>query len=413
MIGGMNMNENNGIFIDLISAFINRHDPEVVEKPDWDEVYRMGRIHDVSGMVYLMANKLQEEYKPAPEIQSKMKKDFFSTVMRSDAQDKGMEEIISALNEGEIPHILLKGFVVKNYYPAREMRTMGDIDILIKPEDREKSHKLLKSLGCKSGNQYGDEWAYSNVNLKFEVHTSLVNEVTDISPYIKDYFSSVWDHAVIFSGSFTYELDREYHFLFLMVHMAKHFLATGCGIRMIMDIAVYIDYFKDNLNWEYIDKEIEKLNLVIFSKNVYILCSRWFGTNFHFQLPVMEDGFYSELSRYILSGGTFGFHERNLQARLLRIEYSQSNQPDKKSSKIFSIINACRKKLFMDYHTMSNIGEYSFIKDKPLLLPIGWIYRFLYCAVVKGGKSLRVLKGIAKGSEEAEKQYEIISGLGL
>ena len=53
----------------------------------------------------------------------------------------------------KIKHIVIKGYILKKYYPSREYRSMSDIDIFIDLSDREKVYKIInvKSLPVKAG----------------------------------------------------------------------------------------------------------------------------------------------------------------------------------------------------------------------------------------------------------------------
>jgi hypothetical protein len=407
------MDRNTEYFISLLSSFINKEKPALIKNIDWNQIYNLGKIHSLSGILYLMAKGIKEEYKPSSELLKQMKKDFIKAAILSASQENETNNIIRALNEAKISHVLMKGCVIRNYYPAKEMRTMGDIDILIKQQDRKKSHNLLKSMGYTPGNTFGEVWNYTKGNVHFEIHTHIMCRNMHNGTNYVGYFSGAWNHVVQALNPYTFEFNREYHFVYLMVHMAKHFDGSGCGIRMILDIALYLNYFKNSLDWSYIDKEIEKLNLSAFSKNIYILCTRWFGTSINFKLPSMEKDFYDKLSHYILSAGTFGFYQRNPNAATLRNEYLENKVKHKSLFEKFSIINVYRKKLFPSYESMLNSQYCWLIKNKPLLLPIAWIYKFLRCAFKDPKKLLSLLFGIAKSREESKKQYEIFSKLGL
>jgi hypothetical protein len=407
------MDNNRKYFISILSSFINKQKPEAELGVNWEEIYKLAKTHSVSGMVYLMAKELQSEYRPDAELFKRMKKDFVSTAMLSAAQESEMDNIIKALKEAEIPHVLMKGYVMRNYYPAKEMRTMDDIDILIKPEDRERSHKLFQELGYTPGLIYGEVWDYTKGTVHLEIHTKIMSRNMHNGIDYVGYFSDAWNHAVPTPEAYTFEFDKVYHFLFLMVHMAKHFKGSGCGMPMIMDIAVYLQYFKESLNWKQVEKELEKLNLTVFSTNIYILCSLWFGTSFNFKLPVMVEGFYRDLSDYILSAGTFGLHERDLHARSLRNEYLESRAEDKGLTHCVALVNVCRKKLFPEYEVMVNSKYNSIIRNRPFMLPVGWLYRLIEYVLKKPEKYYRVLYSIIKGRKESQKQYEMISKLGL
>lgn len=401
------MDKETTYFLSLISAFINRQEPQIERDLNWEQVYNLSKIHSVSGIIYLMVKKLEKVYKPDTMLLDMMKKDFSITFINSVVQNNEAEIIIEELNNAKIPHVFLKGFVLKNFYPMKELRTMGDIDFLIKPEDREKTHSLMLDLGYEEGNIEGQVWDYIKGIVRLEVHTQIMyHNISNGIDYVS-YFKNTWSHVRQKSKSYTYELTDEYHFLFLLVHMAKHFDYNGCGIRMIMDIAMYMIYFRDRLDWNYINVEIEKLDLVIFTKNILILCNLWFGVKCQEQLPSLYDSFYRDLSHYILSAGTFGVYERNIYARLLRKEYSN----DIGIARVF--LRAYRKIIFPNYKDMYEIKYYSFLKNRPFLLPISWIYRVWRCILFKGKSSVCKLIDIAKSKKEADKQYEILNKLGL
>lgn len=403
------MDKDTVYFISLLSAFINGQDPQQEGDVNWEKVYRLSTVHAVSGIAYLIAKKLKGAYPLDNVLLNQMKKEFKATLVKSVKQEAEIERIIEKLIGDRIPHAFMKGFVVKNYYPVKEMRTMGDIDFLIKPEDRLKTHSMMLELGYEAGQIEGEVWDYTLGTVHLEIHTQIMyRNIANGVDYVS-YFSDTWGHVRRKVNGYTYELTEEYHFLFLLVHIAKHFDGSGCGIRMIMDIAMYLIYYKDRLNWNYIEDEIEKLQLVQFSETIFSLCNLWFSVEFPEKLPRLEEHFYRDLSHYILSAGTFGFYQRNSHARKLRIEYTN----EKETSQVLSIIRMYRKTCFPSYEKMSKIKKYSFLRKRPILLPVAWIDRAYRSIIVKGNRSLGMLVDISEIKEEAKVQYELFYKLGL
>ncbi len=407
------MDNNSKYFITLLSSFINQKEPVQKLEIDWCEVQKLAMIHSVGGIIYSMANKLEEIYKPKLDILQKMTQDYALTILRSSIQEYEMENLINSLDNAKIPHVLIKGFIIRDYYPAKEMRTMGDIDILIKYEDREKTDKLMLNMGYIAGHKEEEVWDYTKNSVHIEVHTQIMyHNLTNNVDYVS-YFSEAWNHVIQKSNVYTYELNDEYHLLFILIHTAKHLNGSGCGIRMIMDIAMYLIYFKDSLDWNYLNREIEKLNLVLFTKNILILCKMWFEVKFPYELPKLDDDFYRDLSDYILSAGTYGYFQRNPNTKILRNEFLKSKVEVNGFRKTLAMINLYRKIFFPNYKDMSKIKYYSFIKNRPWLIPFGWIYRVFRCIFLKSEKSLGLLGDISNEQEESEKQYKIIRRLGL
>lgn len=67
-------------------------------------------------------------------------------VYEDSRQTAEIEEILNAFEKGGIYCIPLKGIVTKRFYPASELRTMGDLDMLYQPEQTEKLKSVMESL---------------------------------------------------------------------------------------------------------------------------------------------------------------------------------------------------------------------------------------------------------------------------
>ena len=66
-----------------------------------------------------------------------------------------LEHIKSVFEKNKIEYILLKGSVLRNYYPEPWMRTSCDIDILVHDEQLDKAVKVLTQTGYRvEGNKH-------------------------------------------------------------------------------------------------------------------------------------------------------------------------------------------------------------------------------------------------------------------
>ena len=57
------------------------------------------------------------------------------------------ETLSAHLTSQGIAHMPVKGYYLRKLYPLPELRTFGDIDVLIHSADREKTDRLMNSLG--------------------------------------------------------------------------------------------------------------------------------------------------------------------------------------------------------------------------------------------------------------------------
>ena len=81
------------------------------------------------------------------EILTKLQRDFLNTSAFAMKREAIVDNLSNILAKNNIENVFIKGYVVKDYYPVKEMRTMGDVDVLIREEDREKCHRVLVENG--------------------------------------------------------------------------------------------------------------------------------------------------------------------------------------------------------------------------------------------------------------------------
>ena len=70
--------------------------------------------------------------------------------------------------------------------------------------------------------------------------------------------------------------ETEEHFIFLLFHLAKHLNSSGAGIRMVLDLAVFLKKYQDSMDWEFIRKELAGIRLQDFAEHILSLCGALF-----------------------------------------------------------------------------------------------------------------------------------------
>ena len=414
----MNMDTSSVYFIKLLTAFIKNTEPP---KPgcmasseakrndqsgdiDWGKIYELASMHSLSGAVYLAIQRLEDSDKPQLSVLNKFKSDFFYANFRYEEQEKTYLEITKKLNEEKIEHLFFKGIVVREYYPVKQMRTLGDIDFLVHQKDQDAVRKVFTQMGYKNTSTKEHE-KYRRGKTIIEAHDKIINKQFNSKVDYFSYFENVWDHAIAKENSYTLELDLNYHMVFLITHIAKHFYDFGAGVRMILDIAVIIEKFGDMLDFSYIWKELRKIKLDIFARNIFGLCGRWFNVKTLYEVFDIDEDDYQDMTKYILDGGTFGFSNNNIAISAIRKEYSK-----KENGKIIQL-KAFWGKTFLDFNIMKQ--KYPFLKRFPFLLILAWAHRIYRCIVKKRSRTLKIINGIFKCTEEAENSYTMMKRIGL
>lgn len=386
--------DNRQYFIDIINKFIYGGEYIPPKDIDWFQIRQIAEIHSMLGIVGIVVNR--SNINMPVECYEMFDYMVFDGAKRGILIESIFNDVTKALNKAEIPHIIVKGYILRNLYAEKDMRTMGDLDFVLKEEDLEKSKEALLAAGFKLTSVYRGEWSYEKNGMTVELTKSLMDADVGYINY-EEYMSSIFDKTVLIN-EYTYELNNDFHFIYMMLHTMKHFYSEGCGIRMILDLALFVRKYKDSLNWDYINAEFNKLKIDVFAKNIIAVCARMFNIDFDADI---DDDLYMEIYDYILEGGAFGF-ARNKEGIAGNRDRIAKNE---------SVIASLFKRAFPDNNTMKGlIGWYS---DKPvILLPVAWVYRWIHSVYLKRGFLFKTLINTGE-KDESLKQLELLKRIGL
>ncbi len=278
------------------------------EIPNLFEVYAAAKKRGIENIVaYGMADK--KDLLPAGTWDL-FEKSIFRAIAQEAEQEKALGAFLAALKKRNIPYILLKGYVLKHLYPSSDMRYMGDIDVLISPGNAAAAKEILHEMDFRINFENVREFnAISVRGVDLEIHLDMVSAQYKLW---NDYYRDIWEKAKKTEDG-EYELSDEEHFIYSIVHLAKHYKGTGIGPRAFLDVFVYLSE-KKNLDFAYIEKGLEKLELSAFSKNVLALAELWFGGGARTEL-------LSQMEAYVLESDLYGsrehaeVHERMLALR--------------------------------------------------------------------------------------------------
>lgn len=181
------------------------------------------------------------------------------------------ETLSASFTEHGIAHMPVKGYYLRKLYPTPELRTFGDIDLLIHPEDRQKVHELMLSLGYTVKQDWEPTYSYIKDAEYYEIHTNLMDGNLDGRTDLQAYFDAAWAHAEPDDG-LRFRPEDDFHFIYTVCHMAKHLYGGGAGLRMYLDVALYIKHKDDSLHWQAIAGEFVALHLAEFFYTVMNAC---------------------------------------------------------------------------------------------------------------------------------------------
>ncbi|MGM9661028.1 MAG: nucleotidyltransferase family protein [Faecousia sp.] len=384
----------------LLGAYLREEEPQVWENVDWVKLVQLSQIHCVTGILGYMT--MSWPICPDEQMKASLRSVCLNTIALF-ARRAALADVFSqTLSRNGIDHIIMKGFVLREYYPVPELRTFGDIDLVIRSEDRKKSDELLRSLGYQPETDWEPVFSYTKDVEYYEIHSEIMEvNVSDKADY-RGYFRDPWQYAEA-AGDHRYQFKPEFHFLYLLTHIAKHVTGSGAGVRMYLDVAAFLRRFGTSLDWDWIQKELEKLRFTDFANIVLLMVQEAFGVESPIPLQAVEEETMRAFLKFTMDGGVFGRAGRDSGTESLK---NQSRGREK-----ISRIGTVARRLFPAAKTIES--RYTYLQDKPWLLPAAWIHRLVKTRDTWQQHTEEAQNILLADKEEVRKIQKLYEKLGL
>ena len=336
----------------LVKSALTGEKMKIPENFDWDGALNTAKEHQIIPMLYYGVQ--YSGITPPAEIMQKLELTTYKNIAVSQNQLYALEQIYKAFDENKIDYMPLKGSVLKFIYPKPEMRPMGDADILIRQEQYEKIRPIMVNLGFNEIRESDHElvWDKKGV-LHIELHKRLIP--SDNKDYY-EYYGDGWRFAR-HKENYRYGMRDEDNYIYLFTHYAKHYRYGGIGIRHMTDLYVFAAH--SELDYEYIEEELKKLQLLEFYKNTKHTLDVWFGGE-------TPDNMSDFITAKIFGSGSYGTYDAHLVSSAVK---SSKSVGSAKNIKIKRLKNA----IFLPYEHMCK--KYPILIKCPIILPIMWVVR--------------------------------------
>lgn len=357
------MTKEQRFFLNILSDHIAGSGTNKIKNVNWETITEMAHSHQVEGIVYFQC----KSFIPA-EKQMYFEKIFSFSFYYYKHRKMILERLTKTCNIKGIPFFTVKGVQVAKYYPVPALRTMGDIDLVVRADDKELVSKELLDMGFEYNVEYeGKERRFCYQGMHFDLHDHLIYDEDITLREHKAFFNNCWQYVE--KGV----LNPNFHFLFIIVHLRKHLMNRGAGFRMFLDLAA-ISQNENQLNWSWIEDQLQSLKIIEFSKVCFGLVDEWFNIKVPIAYPELEKSFVDNISEKIFANGIFGYgcddNNNNNLINNIRVH---------KGPRWVRRLSIISEKAFPSYRYLKDGDNYKFLKKHPFLLPIAWVYRcFLF-----------------------------------
>ena len=310
----------------------------------------------------------------------------------TESQIEETKALCAAFEEEKIDYALLKGSVIMNYYPKPYVRSMADVDILVRVGQYDRIEPIMRRFGYEQGTESDHEYNWQKGRVHIELHKYL------IPSYNKRYYAYFGDGWALMrqtENTTAYTMTDEDCFVYAFTHYAKHFRDGGIGIKHLTDLWV-CKRACPNMDEKYILKGLKHLGLDEFYANVMQTASAWFDGG---EMTEIAQTLTSE----IISSGAYGRADSYRKAEALR------NAPAAgKKSKFRWVM----RKIFLPYKNMCI--KYPFLRYVPILLPVMWVVRWIAAMICKPKNVKKNVHDARNMSQEAVDEYRAyLASLGL
>ncbi len=219
---------------------------EIIVPPDTDfeALYKEAMAQAVPMLVFEHLGAEDKASLP-PAALSVWQKQTMQLAIRNERLLAEQGEIIRLLRENGIPCAILKGSSAAASYPNPALRIMGDIDVLVSPENQQAAVRLLQQNGF---GEVLEEEHHCHLTVKRNGFAAEIHNAPNGFQFIKDqsvsnalrrFFENALDSAEHF-GEIPV-LSAEHQAVVLLLHKLEHFLSGSLGLRQLCDWACFVD----------------------------------------------------------------------------------------------------------------------------------------------------------------------------
>ena len=362
-------------YIKVLGLYLNKkEDPSfALDKNELSFFIKLSKHHSLMAFLYQAINNVKANV--PSEALNELEQYYLANLRKSVLFDKERNELFAYLKEKRIEYLPLKGIIIKNYYLDPYTREFADNDILFEDKgsalirDYFKSRQYTVELYKKSNHDVYIKKPFFN----FEMHRALFFPNEDNAKnveYFKDYLNNSPK-----KDEYEHYLTNENFYIYFLAHSYKHYHVSGCGIRTLIDIYLYLK--NNDLDFDYINKELIKLDLLDFSNDIKSLSFKLFDNQ---ELNAKEN----DMLLFIASSGTYGTLEHSVD----------------KGVKEKGKFGYMMKRIFPPYSFYKSAypwAYYSFV-----LIPIAWLCRFFRILFKNPKKATSELKMIKNHKDDKD-----------
>ena len=358
------------------------------EDIDWQKVLDAAKRQKVEYLV-AYALKRNSQLPCTSEIRDPLLKEARTIMFSNAVHKRGIFQLLEEMEAAEIPAVLLKGYAIADCYALPESRMCGDADIWINPKDEDRACEFMKKQGFTVSPRWknGHHAVCNHPMLGcVELHVILYDEIVEdvwfgkmdgsefvVEPYLRINTEDGKYHTLGYTD----------HFIFLTLHMIKHFILSGLTVQMMLDVALYFKQHASRIDAERVWNTINSLhygklfNCVLWGMINYCGFRQSDFLGICAAVPEQVEDILSDLEE----GGWMGYVDKSAREDGWHEYNRQVILEDKSKVQYLLYMFHWRASFYFKalFPTVSVLArKYPYIRKYPLLIPWAWFHRLIF-----------------------------------
>ncbi len=347
---------------DILNSVANKREaPILMANPRWAMMVNVAEFHNIPNLMYY--GTLGIDRKNNTSWKERIEKQYHAAVHGEQWYSAAINDIIKYFEHGKIHFMLLKDFLIREYYPQNDMRQLKNVRILVDKGSEEKIENILKQLDYTFQEDLTpDEKLYVKVpGVSLIIQTGILFQ----NKRLRKFFSTTVKDSQKKAGyDYYHEFSKENFYTYLIVNAADCFAKGTVDIREMLDIWRYYSTVYSLLDFSVITPNIELMDLEKFHNILMKMLGEWFGG---IDCGTKSEAYYG-CEKFVLSKGGEG---REACAKILPPlkDVTEIYEKDLKRQRR----KESRHWAFPPLSYM--VGMFPTLEKAPFLLPFFWLVR--------------------------------------
>ena len=254
----------------------------IPDEVDWNALKALADEQGLSAVLVDGVERLPENKRPPKEtILQWIGETLQVYEYRYEMYKKAIAELACIYNAHGYKMMILKGYACSLDWPRPNHRPCGDIDIWQFGQQKEADALLAKEKGVKIDNSHHHHTIFYWRDFMVENHYDFINVYQQkshksLEKLFKQLGADDSKHIEVF-GERVYLPTSNLHALFLIKHMLLHFVASEMTFRQILDWAFFAKAHRDEIDWEWLNDELDKFGMKRMYSTINAICVEELG----------------------------------------------------------------------------------------------------------------------------------------